>query len=176
MSISFYEISVVDHVRGLKVLAHLLEKAKAHATEKNIPIDELVEWTLIDDMKPLSFQVQTVCNSTKNAMVNCAHQTMPAVEDNEKTFADLEARIVATQKLLQGLDAASINEKAAEPAAVPEALKSRAPPGITGLQFFLHFNNANFNFHLATAYAILRSKGVDIGKRDWLSPRFEGEH
>jgi hypothetical protein len=34
--------------------------------------------------------------------------------------------------------------------------------------FLLSFSLPNFHFHATTAYDILRSKGVKIGKRDYL--------
>ncbi len=37
----------------------------------------------------------------------------------------------------------------------------------TAETFFLSFSLPNFHFHAATAYAILRTRGVPIGKRDY---------
>ena len=34
--------------------------------------------------------------------------------------------------------------------------------------FLLSFSQPNFYFHAATAYDILRMKGVEVGKRDFL--------
>ena len=36
------------------------------------------------------------------------------------------------------------------------------------MQYLLGFALPNFYFHVATAYAILRHNGVEIGKRDYL--------
>ena len=38
----------------------------------------------------------------------------------------------------------------------------------TAEQFFLSFSLPNFYFHATTAYDILRSRGVPLGKRDYL--------
>ena len=38
----------------------------------------------------------------------------------------------------------------------------------TGLDYLLKFAQPNFYFHVATAYAILRHNGVEIGKTDFL--------
>jgi uncharacterized protein len=170
MPISFYDISVGAHLRGLKVLSHILDLAKAHAAAKNIPIDELVEWRLIDDMNPLSFQVQTVCNVAKNFLKATTHLEIPVVEDNEKTFADLEARIASTNELLSGVDRASVEGNEDKIATLPEA--SAKWGQFTGAQFLLGNNLPNFYFHLVTAYDILRAKGVELGKREYLRPHF----
>ena len=39
---------------------------------------------------------------------------------------------------------------------------------LPGADYLLHFALPNFYFHLTTAYDILRSAGVEIGKRDFL--------
>ncbi len=38
----------------------------------------------------------------------------------------------------------------------------------TGEGFLLTFSLPNFHFHATTAYDILRSKGVPLGKRDYM--------
>src|ERR1700749_4665293 len=111
MPISFYDVSTGLHLRGLQVLTNILGKAKAHATAHDIPVDELVEWRLIDDMRPLSFQVQYMCITALKFLNIGAHLDAPEVENNEKTFADLEARIASTVELLKGVDSASVDGK-----------------------------------------------------------------
>ena len=39
-----------------------------------------------------------------------------------------------------------------------------------GLDFLLNSNMPNFYFHMTTAYNILRTNGVEIGKRDFMGP------
>jgi hypothetical protein len=39
---------------------------------------------------------------------------------------------------------------------------------LTGLQYLQGFALPNFFFHVTTAYAILRAKGVPLGKTDYL--------
>jgi hypothetical protein len=46
----------------------------------------------------------------------------------------------------------------------PDTLK------VTAKDAALNHSIPNFFFHLQTAYAILRAKGVPIGKRDYLAP------
>ena len=38
----------------------------------------------------------------------------------------------------------------------------------TAEDFLLSFSQPNFYFHAATAYDILRMKGVEVGKRDFM--------
>jgi hypothetical protein len=169
MPISFYEVSTVVHLRGLKVLSNILNIAKAHAAAQNIPIDDLVEWRLVDDMRPLAFQVQYMCITALKFLNVGAHLDTPAVEDNEKTFADLEARVASTVELLKGIDRASIDGKEDEKAAVAAELVAKHGE-FTGSEYLFANNLPNFYFHMVTAYDILRAKGVDLGKRDYLRP------
>jgi uncharacterized protein len=171
MPISFYDISTGTHLRGLSVLSRLLDSAKAHAAAENIPIDELVEWRLIDDMNPLSFQVYYACYVAINFLKVAAHlDDVPAIEHNEKTFADLEARIASTVELLNGIDRTSVEGNEDKLATLPESVAKWGQ--FTGLQQLLGGNLPNFYFHLVTAYDILRAKGVPVGKRDFLRPHF----
>ena len=47
---------------------------------------------------------------------------------------------------------------------------SWSPPGkvLVGEDYLLQMSIPNVYFHLAMAYAILRSNGVDVGKMDFL--------
>jgi uncharacterized protein len=170
MPISFYDISVGAHLRGLKVLSHILDLAKAHAAAKNIPIDDLVEWRLIDDMNPLSFQVQYVCTVAESFLRAAAHLDTPVVENNATTFAGLEARIASTNELLSGVDRASVEGNEDKIATQPETHTKWGQ--FTGAQYLLGTNLPNFYFHLVTTYDILRAKGVELGKREYLRPHF----
>jgi hypothetical protein len=169
MPISLYDVSVGLHLRGLQVLSNILDKAKAHAAANNIPIDELVEWRLVDDMNPLSFQVQYVCISAFKFLKIGAHLDVPTVEDNEKTFADLETRIASTVEFLKSVDRASVDGKEDEKATLPAEQVAKHGE-FTASETLFGNSNPNFYFHLVTAYDILRAKGVDLGKRDYLRP------
>ncbi|KAF2672744.1 hypothetical protein BT63DRAFT_135145 [Microthyrium microscopicum] len=170
MPISFYDISVGQYLRGLKVVSHLLEVAKAHAAAKNIPLDDLVEWRLIDDMNPFSFQVQYVCVVAETFLKNVAHLEVPEREGNEKTFAELEALVVSTSELLDGIDRASIEGQEEKIASQPETFNKWGQ--FTGFENLFGSSLPNFYFHLVTAYDILRAKGVEVAKRDYLRPHF----
>ena len=55
-------------------------------------------------------------------------------------------------------------------------IELKLPNGIvfdmTGAQFVRDWALAQFYFHATTAYAILRHKGVPLGKPDWVSHMF----
>jgi hypothetical protein len=64
----------------------------------------------------------------------------------------------------------SIDAKAMEGAEDREIVIPAGPNKLKfeGANYLLHFVIPNFYFHLTTAYDILRSAGVEIGKRSFL--------
>jgi hypothetical protein len=87
------------------------------------------------------------------------------MEDTETSFDELEARIRATIAFLETVSAASMDGRDE----VPIEIKTpNVTLNFTGRSFVLDFVLPNFFFHVTTAYAILRHKGVPLGKRDYL--------
>ena len=41
---------------------------------------------------------------------------------------------------------------------------------MAGADFLLHLTLPHFFFHVTTAYAILRTNGIDLAKRDFMGP------
>lgn len=80
---------------------------------------------------------------------------------------ELKARIDATIDWI-----ASVPESAFDGAEGREVKFSAGPYPLefTGMAYLLGFAIPNFFFHITTAYAILRMKGVEIGKMDYLTP------
>ena len=116
-------------------------------------------------MLPLTFQVQTVCNNIKNTIVRVTGEELPAVEDNEKTFAELQARYDSVIKLLENVDKAKFDAKAHEEITFkfgPTEHKS------TPYALIQNFSITNFYFHITTLYVIFRNKGAPLGKSDYL--------
>ncbi|MGO9946372.1 MAG: DUF1993 family protein [Steroidobacteraceae bacterium] len=80
-------------------------------------------------------------------------------------FAALKARIVETLAALEAVDAAEIDSFVGRD--MRFAFGDRHID-FTAENFLLSFSQPNFYFHATTAYDILRAKGVQIGKRDFL--------
>jgi hypothetical protein len=120
---------------------------------------------LIEDMTPLTAQIQRMSDSSKGFAVRVGGIENVAMEDNEASFDDLQARITKTIDFLKSVPADAINGK--EEANVVLKLPS-GEMNFTGLNFTQGFAIPNFYFHMTTAYAILRMKGVPVGKMDFL--------
>ena len=166
MTLSLYQSSVPVFETSLRALLVILDKAELHAKERKFDPTNYLGLRLAPDMFPFVRQVQTVCDNAKNAPSRLAGVAAPVFEDKEATFAELRDRIGRTLDYLARLDAAAIdagNEREIVFPAGP-SVKFRMQGG----NYLLHWVLPNFYFHLITAYDILRSAGVDIGKRDFL--------
>ena len=163
-SLTLYDTAIIPMIRTLKHLSAILKRGEAHADEKGIDHSELLEARIVADMNPLPFQIQTASNSAKFLAVRVAGVENIAFADDEKTFADLQTRLTRTIEYLEAIDRKQFDGK--ETAEVVAFNRN-----FTGLSYVNDFALPNFFFHTVTAYDILRSKGVDIGKKDWLGIR-----
>lgn len=165
MATDLYALTTPIFVRALTNLDKILDKGRAFAAEKGISEQELLDGRLIEDMGNLISQIQRASDSAKGCMVRLGGVDNVVMEDNEATFDDLKARIAKTIEFVKSVPAEAINGK--EEAEV--VLKF--PNGefkFAGRDYLLGFVHPNFYFHVTTAYAILRMKGVQIGKMDFL--------
>lgn len=167
MALSLYDTTVPLFISGLNTLSHILTKAEAFAKEKGISESDFLASNLIADMRPIPFQIQTAANTSVKTVARLNGTTPVPVEDNETTFAQLQARIAKTLELLKGAEKASFEGDVHTEIEVPMGKATRK---FTRLGYVQTFALPNFYFHVTTAYAILRAKGVDVGKGDFLTP------
>jgi hypothetical protein len=165
MSLSMYQASVPVFVRGLKILSTLIGKAEAHTTEHGHDPVELLDARLAPDMLTLIGQVQRASDTSKLSGQRLSGIAAPRFEDTERTFAELDQRIVRSIAYLETLQPAQF-----------EGSESRTiqlnfgefKPSFKGDSYLLTFALPNFFFHLTTAHDILRHNGLPIGKLDYL--------
>ncbi len=165
MAISMFSISVPIFVRHLNGLAFCMKKAQAVYTEKKYDEGTLVNYRLFPDMFSFTRQIQQATDHARNCAAALAGVESPAIEMNEKTMAELTARVEKTLTFLKGLTAAQIDGSDSKNLTIKVMGKDTDFVGIDLLQ-----NRAlpNFYFHVTTAYAILRHNGIEIGKRDFM--------
>jgi hypothetical protein len=150
----------------LRNLESWLDKAEEHAGAKTFDVGVLMTDRLAPDMKPFIYQVQSACDYVKAAAAWLSGQTPPKHEDTEQTIDDVRARIRKTIAFTE-----SVTEAQYAGAAERKVGLSWAPGKVLGgKDYLLQMTIPNVYFHIATAYAILRHNGVDIGKMDFLGP------
>ena len=165
MSISMYQASVPRFVNILGNLSNILDKAQAHVDAKKLDDASLTAYRLFPDMLPMARQVQIACDTAKGVVARLAGIEIPAYEDNEKTLAELKARIAKTIAFIQTVKQAQIDGTEDKAIVTKRGDKETH---YKGMQFLLGHAVPNFYFHVTSTYNILRHNGVEIGKRDYL--------
>jgi len=165
MALTMYDASVTVFLHNLKQLSHLLDLGLAHAKSTGIDPSTLVQARLAEDMRPLSFQIQSASDASKLAVVRLTGVAAPSFADTETTFEELKTRIDNTRAYLESVPReafAGSEERAFTMKAGSSELS------FVGQPYLLHFALPNFFFHVTSAYAILRNSGVPLGKKDFL--------
>ncbi|QDZ06087.1 DUF1993 domain-containing protein [Sphingomonas panacisoli] len=162
--------SFVDlYDRTLNSLSHLIDKGVAFATEQGIDPESILDWRLIDDMHPFRFQAEVVISFARQWTARAAGSPVPDRLSDTVTLADLRAGIAAARADLAALTPEQFAGRDDEPMTIQitDAMEPTLPTG----QWLSVFATTNIYFHLSMAYAILRMRGVPIGKIDLFAGR-----
>jgi uncharacterized protein len=166
MTTTFYDASIPVFTQMLGGLSRVLTIAAAHAETKKIDPNALLQARLFPDMFSLTRQVQVACDFAKSVSARMAGVDVPSYEDTEVSFADLQARIAKTVAFLGSLTSAHFEGSASR-----EIVTQAGTPKekrFTGQSYLLTYGLPHFFFHVTAAYAVLRSNGVEVGKKDYL--------
>jgi len=166
MTITMYNASIPVFKQMLNSMSHVLSKAEVHAKDKKIEPEVFLQARLYPDMFPLIRQVQIAADFAKGVSARLANADVPAFEDTEQSFSDLQERIKKTLDFIESLDKNQFAEAAGrEIVTRPGTAKEKR---FTGLSYLLSYGLPQFFFHATTTYAILRHNGVEIGKGDFM--------
>ncbi len=165
MAISMYGASVPLFTQMLNALSGVLDKGAAFAAARKVDPAVLLGSRLAPDMLALTRQVQIASDTSKACVARLAGIEAPKYEDTEATFDELKARIAKTVAFFGTVTAAQVD--GGEEREITLKFPSRELK-FTGQRYLLNWAIPNFTFHCATAYAILRHNGVEIGKQDFL--------
>lgn len=165
MTITLHEALVPAAIRTLQSLSAILGKGAAHCEARQIDPAVFLSARIFPDMFPLTKQVQIATDMVKGGAARLAGIEIPKYDDNEASFADLQARIARTVAFLQSIPPEQINGR--EDATIVLKLPSREL-SFEGLAYVNHFVLPNLYFHATTTYNLLRQGGVVLGKADFL--------
>lgn len=160
-----YALTVPVFVRHLEALRALLDKAQAHAEEREFDSAKFLDQRLAVDMLPLSSQVTIACDLAKNGAARLANVERPTFDGAEKTIAAMQARIDETLAFLGTIEEASFDGVEARQVTFPTGGKEMT---MTAIDYARSFSLPNFFFHCTMAYALLRHSGLALGKSDFL--------
>ena len=165
MAFSLYAATIPSYRQTLEAVFGLLGKAEAFCTDKGIAPHDIIQARLAEDMLPFAYQLKSTAVHSLGAIegvrrgVFSPDQTPPP--DN---FPALKARITATLLALEAIDAAEVDAFVGRDMRFASGERQA---DFTAENFLLSFSLPNFYFHATTTYAILRWKGLPLGKRDF---------
>jgi hypothetical protein len=185
MAISFYDLSVPTFLQTVRAVGAFLDRAAVHCAETGADPDEFVEARLYEDMAPFHFQIEAAWHhSVWGVEAAKTGVFAPPALVGPVPFAGLRAMIGKAEAALEALTPDEVDSWSGKeldivlhrPRDEEDAWKPWDPRTLafTSETFLLSFSMPNFHFHAVTAYNILRSRGVPLGKRDyegWLRTR-----
>ncbi|WP_292995737.1 DUF1993 family protein [Nitrosomonas sp.] len=161
-----YKTSIPVFKQLLNSLSAILTKAEAYAAEKKFEPAVLLNTRLYPDMFSLIRQVQVAADFAKSVSARLAGVEVPVYEDNEQTFADLQSRISKTLSFIESLTPEQFEgSETREVVLRPGTPKEKK---LVGHNYLINYGLPQFFFHVTTAYAILRSNGLEVGKGDFM--------
>ncbi len=165
MPVSFYDLTVGTYTQIVTAAVGVLQKGADYCEEQGIALDDVVESRLIDDMANFHFQVVCITHHSLEALNGMKAGEFLPPNYETRDYAGLQALTAGTLERLNEMREADVNELA-QGSLVFKLGGNEIP--FTNENFALSFSLPNFYFHATTAYDILRSKGVPLGKRDFL--------
>jgi hypothetical protein len=166
MAISLYDVSVTSFLQVLGGVAGFLDRGLSHCHDNGLDPEEIVETRIHGDMLPFRFQIISVAHHSKGALAGAkAGAFYPPGAMPPHTYAELQALVTDAQGSLKALTPEEVNDLEGRDM-VFHIGEMKLP--FTAEGFLLSFSTPNLHFHATTAYDILRSKGVPLGKRDYM--------
>jgi hypothetical protein len=166
--LSMHAVSAPVFARALRNLSDILAKAEQQAKDKGYDAAVLLSARLAPDMLPLTRQIHIATDNAKGAACRLSGRDVPSWADDEKTFAEIQARIAKTRDLLKSV--AEADFAGADKRSITLKLRS-GEMTFDAISYVTRFAVPNFYFHVTTAYNILRHNGVPLGKPDFLGNR-----
>lgn len=179
MATSLYDLCVPTFLQTMRAMAGFLDRASAHCAETGADPDGFVEARLHPDMAPFHFQIEAAWHhSVWGVLTLKTGDFTPPALVGPVPFAELRAMIGRGIGALEAFTPDEVNGWAGkvlnitlhrpvdenDRAWTPWAPRRHAFAPDT---YILSFALPNFHFHAVTAYDVLRSRGVPIGKRDY---------
>jgi hypothetical protein len=171
------DILVPTYVQMLGALSAWLAKAEAQMPDGRA--ETLLVARLAPDMFPLATQIRFACVQAQEGMFRLLGQAFPpSIEvlldegrnaaDRPGSMADAQARIAETIAMIEAADVPELDPATPIAHALPQGMVF----DLTAEQYVRDWALPQFYFHVMTAYAILRSHAVELGKADYVAHMF----
>ena len=128
---------------------------------------DLVEARLVEDMFPFAYQVKSMAVHSQGAIEGLRQGVFsPSFgEALPRSVGEMRDRLDGAIAMLGSVGEDELEGFVGQPMRFEIGDKRL---DFTAEDFLLSFSQPNFYFHATTAYAILRAKGVPVGKLDYL--------
>jgi hypothetical protein len=165
MATSLYDLSVPTFLQTVKAIGGVLDVAVRHCANTRTDPDDFVHARLFDDMAPFHFQIEAAWHHSVCGLeaARTGVFAAPALV-GPVPFAELQAMIGHAEQALESFTPDEVNSWAGKDLDLQIGPRRLA---FTSETLILSFSLPNFYFHAVTAYDILRTRGVPIGKRDF---------
>ena len=165
MAISLYDFCVPTYLQILGATEGFLSRGLSHFNDNNVDPNEIVETRLFADMLPFRFQVLAVAHHSLGAINGVKAGQFGPPGPSTLAYKGLQKLITDTKEAVQKVTPGEVN--ACEGKDVTFQIRDTKIP-FTAEGFIQSFSLPNFYFHATTAYDILRTNGVPLGKRDFM--------
>jgi hypothetical protein len=179
MAISLYDLSVPTFLQTVNAVGGILERTARFFGESKGDVEEVVTARLVPDMAPFHFQIEALTHHAVwglEAVKTGVFAPPPLI--GAMPFADLRTMVGEAAAALGALTPDEVNSWSGKdldidvfrPVDEENASTSSWAArrlAFTPETFLLTYSLPNFYFHTVTAYAILRTRGVPIGKGDY---------
>ncbi len=172
MTISLYDAVIPTQLQIIAAVRALVDKAKAHCEEKGTKPEEIIGARLIEDMQPFSYQVKC-CREHSLGAIEAVREGVftPSLAAPPSNWEGLYEKLDEAKAGLEAVSEAEMAGFVGQP--MEFRFKDMVMP-FTAENFLLSFAQPNFFFHATTAYDLLRQRGFQIGKGDFLgTPRMK---
>jgi hypothetical protein len=160
-----YDLTVPQLLKTLRNLDSWLTLGAQHAEKQQIPVDQMLTARLAPDQYNLLRQIQVATDNAKILPGRLTGKEWPPHPDTETTFEQLHGRIASVSSFIETFKREDFDDLPRRRITLPWM---KPDQWLEPHDYVVQFGLPNFYFHVITAYAILRHKGVQLGKNDFI--------
>ncbi len=173
---TLYDLSVPTFLQTVRAVGGFLDRTAKHCAETGVDMEELVKARLYPDMAPFHFQIEALTHHSVWGMEAAKTGVFaPPPLIGAMPFRKLRAMVSDAITALEAFTPNEVNSWSSrnldieiyQPLDVENATTSKWGPqtlAFTPATYLLSYALPNFYFHSVTAYNILRTRGVPLGK------------
>lgn len=165
MTFSLFDATIGTYKQILPSVSNVLAKGRTHLESDDGALEAMIGERLIDDMLPFSFQVVSVAHHSVNALRGVQEGVFGPPSMGDLDYAGLENLVSDALAGVNEYTEDTVNGFIGQPV---EFKMGAVSVPFKAEDFLLTFSLPNFYFHATTTYDLLRGKGVELGKRDFL--------